>query len=111
MTAPNTVVGFVLARTQDDARLTAQAHGTTLMIGSTDHAIALTLNESAADEFAAEVAEAIATIKGNARVTYIGRASNGETLDTADREVAGQWAFDRAQSNVVVLDQHARKGE
>lgn len=111
MTAPKAITGVVVAQVSADTQLTAEAHGTTLLIASTDHVIALTLNESAAEEFAAEVAEAMSTIKSNARVTYIGRASNGETLHTTDREAAGRWAFDRAQSNVVVLDQHARKGE
>lgn len=106
MTAPKAITGIIVTTTDPDAYLTSEAHGTTMLIKSSDGKSFFTLNESAAEEFAAEVAEAIAAIKGNARVTYIGRASNGETLDTTDREVAGRWAFERAQAgNVVELDE------
>ncbi|MDO3023456.1 hypothetical protein DDK07_07635 [Mycobacteroides abscessus] len=106
MTAPKAITGIIVTTTDPDAYLTAEAHGTTMLIKSSDGKSFFTLNESAAEEFAAEVAEAIAAIKGNARVSYIGRASSGETLETNDLAVAGRWAFERAQAgNVVELDE------
>ncbi|MBE5471611.1 hypothetical protein [Mycobacteroides abscessus] len=108
MTAPKVVTGVVVTQLSPEVHLTAEAHGTTLLLASTDHTFAATLNESAAEEFAAEVAEAMAAIKSNARVSYVGRASSGETLDTTDREVAGRWAFDQAQAdNVVAINAKA----
>lgn len=72
MSAPKVVTGAVITQVGPETNLTAEAQGTTLLIASTDHTVALTLNESAAEEFAAEVAEAITTIKSNSTVSYAG---------------------------------------
>ncbi|WP_423488020.1 hypothetical protein [Mycobacteroides sp. PCS013] len=73
MSAPKVVTGVVVTQVSAEVYLCAQAHGTTLLVASTDHSLALTLNESAAQEFAAEVAEAIAAIKSNSAASYVRR--------------------------------------
>lgn len=73
MSAPKVVTGAVITQVSPEVQLTAEAHGRTLLIASTDHTLVLTLNESAAEEFAAEVTEAMAAIKSNSAVSHVGR--------------------------------------